>query len=298
MLKKWALKKGLWKLWGCFMINSAQAVKDRLKNISKQKGVPFNSVLRLFMYDRFIERLAKSKYNDNFILKGGFYLSSLFGIDNRSTIDIDTAVRKLDLNSNEIERVINEIINIDVDDNIKFKITNIMPIREEDEYGGLRVTIEFRLEQMRDSFHIDIATGDPIYPGPCNYQYESLLGKDSYKLWSYNLETIVAEKIETIFSRMETSSRMKDYYDLYLIHKLAFAKIDKNKLKGATERTFKKRNFNADLHNNLIKIRNSAELRDNWKDYSRKNDYAQNIEFDEILNCLEIFINIISLNKD
>lgn len=275
------------------MSNSAQAVKDKLKNISIEKNVDFNSVMRFYMYDRFVERLSKSKYKDNFILKGGFYLSKLFGIDNRSTMDIDAAIRKAEFTEENLIKMINEIISIDVGDNVKFKIEKTESIRDEDEYGGLRITINFMLENIKDKFHIDLATGDPIYPRPDNYRYESLIGDEIYKVWSYNLETVLAEKIETILSKLETSSRMKDYYDIYLIYKLKFDKIDKEKFRGAVEKTFKKRKFDADLIANLNIVKESKVLKDKWISYSRKNSYARDVEFEDTLKCLEQFIDII-----
>ena len=275
------------------MSNSSQAVKDKLKKISREKNVDFNSVMRFYMYDRFVERLSKSKYKDNFILKGGFYLSKLFGLDNRSTMDIDTAIRKTKFTEENIVKMITEIINIDVDDNVKFAIEKTESIRDEDEYGGLRITINFMLENIRDSFHIDIATGDPIYPGPDDYKYESLIENEVYKVWSYNLETVLAEKIETILSKLETSSRMKDYYDIYLIHKFKFNKINKTEFRRAVEKTFEKREFDEDLIANLNLLKDSKILRDKWASYSRKNSYARNLEFDETIKCLEEFIDII-----
>ena len=275
------------------MSNSAQAVKEKLKNISREQNVDFNSVMRFYMYDRFVERLSKSKHKDNFILKGGFYLSKLFGLDNRSTMDIDTAIRKAEFTEENLIKMVNEIININVGDNVKFKIEKIEPIRDEDEYGGLRITINFMLENIKDKFHIDLATGDPIYPGPDNYRYESLIGGEIYRVWSYNLETVLAEKLETILSKLETSSRMKDYYDIYLIYKFKFDKIDKEKFRGAVEKTFKKREFDADLITNLNIVKESKVLRDKWLSYSRKNSYARDVEFEETLKCLEQFINII-----
>lgn len=278
------------------MSNSVQSVKDKLKNISREKNVDFNSVMRFYMYDRFVERLSKSKYKDNFILKGGFYLSKLFGLDNRSTMDIDTAIRKTEFTEENLIVMINEIISIDVGDNIKFKIEKTELIREEDEYGGLRITINFMLENIKDKFHIDLATGDPIYPRPDNYKYESLIGDEIYKVWSYNLETILAEKIETILSKLETSSRMKDYYDIYLIYKFKFDTINKEKFRGSVEKTFKKRKFDADLMTNLSIVKESKVLRERWLSYSRKNSYARDVEFEETLECLEKLIDILILH--
>ncbi len=278
------------------MSNSAQSVKDKLKNISREKNVDFNSVMRFYMYDRFVERLSKSKYKDNFILKGGFYLNKLFGLDNRSTMDIDTAIRKTEFTEENLIVMINEIISIDVGDNVKFKIEKTELIREEDEYGGLRITINFMLENIKDKFHIDLATGDPIYPRPDNYKYESLIGDEIYKVWSYNLETILAEKIETILSKLETSSRMKDYYDIYLIYKFKFDTINKEKFRGSVEKTFKKRKFDADLMTNLSIVKESKVLRERWLSYSRKNSYARDVEFEETLECLEKLIDILILH--
>lgn len=278
------------------MSNSAQSVKDKLKNISREKNVDFNSAMRFYMYDRFVERLSKSKYKDNFILKGGFYLSKLFGLDNRSTMDINTAIRKTEFTEENLIVMINEIISIDVGDNVKFKIEKTELIREEDEYGGLRITINFMLENIKDKFHIDLATGDPIYPRPDNYKYESLIGDEIYKVWSYNLETILAEKIETILSKLETSSRMKDYYDIYLIYKFKFDTINKEKFRGSVEKTFKKRKFDADLMTNLSIVKESKVLRERWLSYSRKNSYARDVEFEETLECLEKLIDILILH--
>lgn len=278
------------------MSNSAQSVKDKLKNISREKNVDFNSVMRFYMYDRFVERLSKSKYKDNFILKGGFYLNKLFGLDNRSTMDIDTVIRKTEFTEENLIVMINEIISIDVGDNVKFKIEKTELIREEDEYGGLRITINFMLENIKDKFHIDLATGDPIYPRPDNYKYESLIGDEIYKVWSYNLETILAEKIETILSKLETSSRMKDYYDIYLIYKFKFDTINKEKFRGSVEKTFKKRKFDADLMTNLSIVKESKVLRERWLSYSRKNSYARDVEFEETLECLEKLIDILILH--
>lgn len=274
------------------MNNTAQSVKDKLRNIAREKNIDFNCVMRFYMYDRFIERLSKSQYRDNFVLKGGFYLSRLFGIDNRSTMDIDAAIRKAKFTNSNIIKMITDIINININDNVKLNIIKTEPIRTEDEYGGLRITIVFNLETIKDQFHIDVATGDPIYPRPISFNYESLIDNEVYKVWSYNLETVLAEKIETILSKLETSSRMKDYYDIYLIYK--FSKIDITKFRKAVEKTFEKRKFESDLVNNLNIVKNSQILREKWASYSRKNNYANNISYDETINCLTEFIEIIT----
>ena len=273
--------------------NSAQAVKDKLRNISNEKNINFNAVLKFYMYDRFIERLSKSKYRDNFVLKGGFYLSSLFGIENRSTIDIDAAIRKAKFTEDNLLKMITEIINVDVDDNVVFKINETSSIRDEDEYGGLRVTIDFQLENVKDKFHIDMATGDPIYPRPDSYNYKSLIEKKTYQVWTYTTETVLAEKLETILNKLDTSSRMKDYYDIYLIYKFKFAELNKENLMMAVKKTFEKRKFQGNLIGSFNVIKQSSILKEKWSNYARKNNYAKEIEFEEILAFLEEFINIL-----
>lgn len=273
--------------------NSAQAIKDKLRNISNEKNINFNAVLKFYMYDRFIERLSKSKYRDNFVLKGGFYLSSLFGIENRSTIDIDAAIRNAKFTKDNLLKMITEIINVDVDDNVVFKINETSSIRDEDEYGGLRVTIDFQLENVKDRFCIDMATGDPIYPKPDSYNYKSLIEKKTYQVWTYTPETVLAEKLETILNKLDTSSRMKDYYDIYLIYKFKFAELNKENIIMAVKKTFEKRKFQGSLIGSLNVIKQSSILKEKWSNYSRKNNYAKEIEFEEILACLEKFINIL-----
>ncbi len=191
-------------------MNSMQ-LKDKLRNISKEKNIDFNTLLRLYMYDRFIERLSVSKYRDNFVLKGGFYLSTLFGVENRATMDIDTAFRNANFDEETIVKMIKEIISIEVDDNAKLEYIGISPIRDEDEYGGFRVDIQIKIDNIKEKFHIDIATGDPITPKEINYKYKPILGDNYVKLWAYNIETVLAEKVETILSRVELNGRMRDF---------------------------------------------------------------------------------------
>lgn len=272
---------------------SIQAVKDKLKIIAKEKNMDFNSVMRFYMYDRFIDRLSRSRYSKKFILKGGFYLSTLFGINNRSTMDIDTAIRNANFTKNNIVSMIEKIINIDVDDNVILKVEKIDEIREEDEYGGLRITLRFQLEDFNDCFHIDVATGDPIHPGPKKYGYKSLIEDEIYKVWTYSIETFLAEKIETIFNRLETSSRMKDYYDVYLIYNYKFEEIDKNTFRKAVEKTFSRRNFDSDLFNCVDIVRNSKRLQMYWNAYAKKNRIIGNISYEDTIKCLEQFVAIL-----
>ena len=277
------------------MIKSIQAVKDKLKIVAKEKNMDFNLVMRFYMYDRFIDRLSRSLYKNNFILKGGFYLSTLFGIDNRSTMDIDAALKNVMFIEENIVKMIDEIVSIDADDNVSLKIEKIENIREEDEYGGLRITLRFRLEEYNDCFHIDVATGDPIYPGPKDYKYKSLIGNEQYKIWAYSIETVLAEKIETVFSKLETSSRMKDYYDIYLIYNYKFKELNKTDFKKAVKKTFDKREFTDDLSKCLDIVKNSERLQMYWKGYARKNKLVGNVSYEDTIKCLEKIVEVLTL---
>ena len=270
-------------------MNSMQ-LKDKLRNISKEKNVDFNTLLRFYMYDRFLERLSKSKYKDNFILKGGFYLSTLFGVENRATMDIDTAFRNEIFDEETIIKMINEIISIKIDDNAKLSYLGIEPIRNEDEYGGFRVTIQVKYETMKQSFHIDIATGDPITPKEIRYKYLPLLGDYYVDLYAYNMETILAEKIETMLNRLELNGRTRDFYDIYLIYKKEWQNINKDHFRKAIDKTFTKREYKGDPFEGLDIIRNSEILKERWNKYQRNFSYARGIEFEDIMNCLEIMI--------
>lgn len=270
-------------------MNSMQ-LKDKLRSISKEKNVDFNTLLRLYMYDRFLERLSKSKYRDNFVLKGGFYLSTLFGVENRATMDIDTAFRNASFDEETIIKMINEIVSIKIDDNAKLSYLGIETIRDEDEYGGFRVTIQVEYETMKQSFHIDIATGDPITPKEIRYKYLPLLGDYYVDLYAYNMETILAEKIETMLNRLELNGRTRDFYDIYLIYKKEWQNINIDHFRKAIDKTFTKREYKGDPFEGLDIIRNSEMLKERWNKYQRNFSYAEGIEFEDIMNCLEIMI--------
>lgn len=274
---------------------NSRSLKDKLKNISKQRNVDFNTLLRFYMYDRFIERLSVSKYKDNFILKGGFYLSTLFGVENRTTMDIDTALKNTTFDEKTIIKIIKEIISIKLEDNSIVTYLGISPIREEDEYGGFRVDIMVELESIKEKFHVDIATGDPITPKEIIYKYKPILNDNYISLWAYNIETVLAEKLETIFNRMELNGRMRDFYDIYLIYVKDWSNINLNHFRKAIVKTFTKRNSNLNLLELFINVKNSDLLKNRWNIYKRKYEYAKGIDFEEILNCLEKIIEQVEL---
>lgn len=272
---------------------NSQQVKDKIKYIIKDKNIDFNIMLKFYVFDRFIVRLSKSQYKDRFIVKGGFLLSNIYGLESRSTIDIDYALKNISLTEENILNIIDVIINIDLNDNIKFTILGISPIRQDCEYGGFRVKLLFCLDNIKEQLIIDIATGDPITPKEITYTYKCMLDNTELNILSYNLETIIAEKIEAIFSKLDMSSRLKDYYDIYLIYTKSWNDINKKHLIKAIQNTFGQRNFNPNFREGLAIIKDSPVLQVRWKAYVRNHSYAKNIEFKDIMLILEKIINII-----
>ncbi len=273
-------------------MNSRQ-VKDKLKNIAIKRNLDFNTLLRLHMYDRFIERLSVSKYRDNFILKGGFYLSILFGLESRSTKDIDTAIKDANFTKENIEEMIKIIISIDINDGALIDFVEIDNIREEDQYGGFRVVLNVKVGTIRENFQIDIATGDPITPSPIIYKYRSILGDNYVNVWAYNIETVIAEKLETILRRAEANSRIRDYYDLYLIYTKGWKKVNIRNLRKAVIKTFQKRNYNGDIDETISILKESEIIKKHWNLYKKKYDYASNIDYNEIIKCIEEIAKVI-----
>lgn len=273
-------------------MNSMQ-VKDKLKNIAVKKNIEFNTLLRLYMYDRFIERLAVSKYRDNFILKGGFYLSTLFGLESRSTKDIDTAIKDTNFTKENVEEMIKSIISIDINDGALINFVEISNIREEDQYGGFRVVLNVKVDTIRETFQIDIATGDPITPKPIVYKYLPILGDRYINIWSYNIETVIAEKLETILRRAEANSRTRDYYDLYLIYTKGWNNVNFNDLHKAINKTFKKRNYTGNIEEVIAILKDSEIIKNRWDSYKKKYEYAKNIDYDKIMQCIEEIVKAI-----
>lgn len=273
-------------------MNSMQ-VKDKLKNIAIKRNLDFNTLLRLYLYDRFIERLAVSKYRDNFILKGGFYLSTLFGLENRFTKDIDTAIKDANFTKENVEKMIKSIIAIDINDGALISFIEIGNIREDNQYGGFRAILNVKVDTIRENFQIDIATGDPITPKPIVYKYCPILGDSYVDVWSYNIETVIAEKLETILRRAEANSRIRDYYDLYLIYTKGWNDIKIDDLRKAIYKTFEKRNYHGNIEETVAILKDSEIIKNRWNSYKKKYEYANDIDYEGIMKCVEEIIKVI-----
>ncbi len=277
------------------------SLKARANNISKELSISQNVVYSRFFYDAFLSRLSKSKYKDRFVLKGGLYLSSILGIDTRSTMDIDFYIRKISMEKEKIIEIMKQIISADFDDGIVFAIIDVDGIRDEDRYGGYQITMLGKLDNVRCQFGIDVATGDPIVPSDRKYNYECLVTKEVLSLKAYSLESVIAEKLETILARRISNSRSKDYYDLYILRKSQLAKIDKTILERAFIETCNYRNFSITKYDALAlidEISLNEEVRKRWINYCNNVKYTGTLELNEVLVSVREWINDIFSDKD
>ena len=274
------------------MIKNAKSLMDKANNLAKQYDIRANEVLQNYMFERILERISVSKYKNNFILKGGLLLSSIMGIDTRTTMDMDTCIKGINLTDDELYKVLNEILSIDVNDGVNFMVKNSKPIREEDDYGGLKYNLLACFDTLRVNLSIDIATGDLITPKEIEYDYKMMFENKNLKIMTYNIETIIAEKFQTLISKGVLNSRMKDYYDIYYL--ITNKKYLKENLKLAIEKTFYKRKTEIESTDKIIsEIEKSDFIKDLWNAYRNKHKYAKDIEFKSITenirkNILEI----------
>ena len=266
------------------MIKSASQLKGKIKNLSGKDAKKAESYVRLFFMERFLERVSVSDYRHNFILKGGLLTSSLLGIDLRTTMDIDTTVTAIDLNENEIRRIVESICTVEMDDNISFEIIHMETIMDDFEYPGVRVHLEGHFEGIRQPIKIDVSTDDVITPAAIEYDYRLMFEDRTIKLMSYNTETLLAEKIQTILARGIANTRLRDYYDVYMI--AGKEEYDMEILRQAFSATCSKRNtvYDADQAAEILNlIENDDVLRNNWTKYGTKYEYARGIEWDDVI---------------
>lgn len=265
-------------------------IKGRIKNVAKQNGSDPITLLRIYMMERFLERITYSKYKDDFIVKGGILVTSMIGISMRSTMDIDTTIRNFDLTKEETTRIVNEIKDISLDDHIEFILNDVSDIMDNMEYPGIRIHMDAKLENLIVPIKIDISTGDVTTPREIRYEYPLLLEDKSIQLWSYNLETILAEKIQTILSRGLLNTRMRDFYDVTTLFDRYNDQINYNDLLLAFDKTCSKRETLSLLEHYeeiLCSISEDSTLQNLWKNYCRKYKYASHIEFSTNLEIIK-----------
>ena len=278
------------------MIKNRDSLKAKASNLSKKTNIPNKYLIQNFMFEALLKRISKSKYKNKFVIKGGLLLSSVFGVNLRSTMDLDTTIKGLPLNKSTITKVITEIINIDLKDNITFEIENIKDIREEDLYSGYNVNLKADFDGLKTNLMIDITTGDIITYKEVKFKYNTLFDNETINIMTYNYETIIAEKFETIISRNIDNTRMKDYYDLYMFVNLKWNDINKETLRKAIINTSKNRETisyieNANDYINLIE--DDSRLKLLWNSYQNNYEYAKGIEFVDTINAIKVISEII-----
>ncbi len=276
---------------------SQDQLRGRIKNLAQKNNADARILLRLYMIERFLERVSISRYNDNFIIKGGVLVTSLIGVALRSTMDIDTTIKNLNLSESDIQRTVKEICAIDLQDDVTFQIKQISHIMDEMEYPGIRITMNAYLNRMLIPMKIDISTGDIITPSEVQHQYKLLLEDRFISLWSYNLETLLSEKLQTVLARGTLNTRMRDFYDLYELTSIYKDKIDPLLLKSAFQATCTKRNSSQLLTDNseiISMLQQNSHLRELWNSYQQKYSYAKDITYENILQCTQNHCEIIS----
>ena len=266
-----------------------EQLKGRIRNFAKEKNIHAQEVLQTYMFERFLERLSKSKYKSNFVIKGGLLISSMIGISERTTMDLDVTIKSFPVDEQSVIEMINEIISVEVGDNIIFEFDRIKPIRTDDKYNNYSVAMNALFGKISVPLKVDITTGDEIVPKEIIFKYKMLFEEKDIELLSYTLETILAEKFETILSRGISNTRARDFYDIFILYQLKASEINWDVLRKAVEKTFKKRNseqYSLEYQEIIDEIGNSFYLINIWKNYQAENLYVQNIEFASILDIL------------
>ncbi|MGP1449153.1 MAG: nucleotidyl transferase AbiEii/AbiGii toxin family protein [Filifactor alocis] len=266
------------------------------QKLSKETGLSFNAIQTHYFLESILEKIADSDENENFIFKGGFLLANVIGIRQRSTVDIDFLIRRFSLTEENIGQRFEKILQSGNNNGITYEIQKIEEIRKEDEYGGFRITVLCRLENIRQTIPLDIATGDPITPSEISYEYKSIFNDQFFEICAYNIETMLAEKIQTIYQRGIFNSRSKDFYDIYILYHLKKDEIDFESLKKACQNTFRHRSTDFSLDSilntlNSLKAERNLEIR--WSSYQKRFAYAEEISFDNVIDtAIELVQNI------
>ncbi len=261
-------------------------IKGKIKSVAQKNHADARTLMRIYMMERFLERLAKSEYRDHFIIKGGILVTAMIGVANRSTMDIDTSVKNLNLSAQDALKVIDQVKEIDLDDGVSFEVKDVSNIMDEMEYPGVRITMNAVMGGLITPLKIDISTGDVITPRAIEFHYDLMLEDRSIMLWSYNLETILAEKLQTVLARGILNTRMRDFYDIRMLLDTQEDKIDQAVLKDAFAATCKKRGTShlQEQAGEIIKsVEEDEQLRALWLSYQKKYSYAADMDYTGVI---------------
>ena len=267
-------------------MKSATAVKTKIKNKAGGSSDKSQIMLRIYLMERLLERVSLSRYRDNFVLKGGLLVSSLVGVDMRSTMDIDTTVKSLPLNKSAIQKILEEIMAIGLEDGVLFRITKVQDIMEGHEYEGVRFMIDCTMDKLKQTIKMDISTGDEITPKAIAHELPLIIEDRTIELWAYNLETLLAEKLETIMVRAEANTRMRDFYDIHVLLEQDAVTIDRDTMKAAFYATCNKRGsieLIGTIDDVINKIADDETMRQLWNNYRKTNYYVGALEWEEVI---------------
>ena len=283
------------------MITTARQLKDLIRNLSKKKSADAQILMRNYMMERFLERISLSEYKNQFILKGGMLVAAMVGLDARATMDLDATIKGTNVSVEDVEMIISQIISIPLNDGVSFRIKRISEIMEEADYPGVRVSMETKFDGVITPLKIDISTGDIITPREIKYNFNLMLEDRTIEVWAYNLETVLAEKLETVISRNVTNTRMRDFYDIYILQKLYGEQLSKDVLWDALVATAKKRETleqieTEDIDEVFDEIQSSSVMENLWKAYQRNYSYSADIPWHTIMKSIRTLYEIISEN--
>ena len=273
-------------------MSKAMSLKAKIRNIAKQKNIPAQVILQNYMFERLLVRLSASEYKEKFVLKGGMLVAAIVGLDNRATMDMDTTLKNLPLTPEAIRSALEDVCDIAFDDGVVFEIGTISPIREDDIYGGYRVMLNAKFDTLLTPLSIDVSTGDAITPHAVQYNVSEIFDDEkSYELWAYNIETVMAEKVETILRRGVFNTRPRDFYDTYIL--TTTQKFDNAVFADALSATAKHRGTTeqiADVPSILYNIEESPELKTMWGKYRKQFSYAKDITYEQIMDSIKTLL--------
>ena len=277
------------------MITTARQLKDLIRNLSKKKSADAQILMRNYMMERFLERVFLSEYKDKFILKGGMLVAAMVGLDARSTMDLDATVKGTNVNMEDVETIISAIISVPLDDGVTFRVKRISEIMEEAEYPGVRVSMETTFDGVVTPLKIDISTGDVITPREIRYSFKLMLEDRAIEVWAYNLETVLAEKLESVISRSVTNTRMRDFYDIHLLQQIYGESLSAPVLRDALAATAKKRGTLTQMKEAeavFDEVEQSSVMEKLWATYQRNYSYAADLSWHTVMDSVRALYRI------
>lgn len=273
------------------MITTARQLKDLIRNLSKKKSADAQILMRNYMIERFLERISLSDYKDRFILKGGMLVAAMVGLDARSTMDLDATVKGANVSVEDVENIISSILSVPMEDGVEFQVKRILEIMEEAEYPGVRVSMETTFDGVRTPLKIDISTGDVITPREVRYSFKLMLEDRSIEVWAYNLETVLAEKLETVISRNVTNTRMRDFYDIHILQQLHGESLSASVLRDALAATATKRGTLEQMKDAAAvfdEVEESPVMAKLWQSYQKNYSYAADLSWHTVMDSVRV----------